>query len=55
MTSGLRGGGWKSGKGFCMKQEVKVIDFPQGRRKNSRKRDLLNAGKKGRKGGICYI
>ena len=31
-----------------MKQEVKVIDFPQGRRKNSRKRDLLNAGKKGR-------
>ena len=31
-----------------MKQEIKVIDFPQGRRKNSKKRDMLNAGKKGR-------
>jgi len=31
-----------------MEQQVKVIDFPQDRRKNSRNRDRLNAGKKGR-------
>lgn len=31
-----------------MEQQVKVIDFPRDRRRKSRKRDQLNAGKKGR-------
>jgi hypothetical protein len=50
VTSGRKGGGWKSGKGLFMKEKARVIEFPLDHRegRSKKKRDTLNVGKKGR-------
>jgi hypothetical protein len=50
VTFGRKGGDWKSGKGFFMKEKARVIEFPLEHRKgrSKKKRDPLNVGKKGR-------